>query len=207
MKQRRLFAVIPAAGLSRRMGQPKLLLPLGNKTVIARLLETLDRPLIRCRAVVIRPNDQALADEVETAGGWAILPDSDPPEMRESVQFALSAIAERYSPQATDGWLLVPADHPVLSLAVIDALVEKWQTTDAEILVPCCQNRRGHPTIFSWRLAEQVPFIPADRGLNWLVRSSGAIVEEVSVDDPAIFTDLDTPADYESLKKSFPAES
>jgi CTP:molybdopterin cytidylyltransferase MocA len=180
---------------------------LGNKTVISRLLETLDRPLVRCRAVVLRRNDQALLDEVETGGGWAIPPEVDPPEMRESVQYALSAIAQTFAPQPTDGWLLVPADHPVLSQEVIDKLIAVWQTTSAEILVPCYENRRGHPTIFSWRLAEEVANIPADRGLNWLVRSLGAAIEEVPVDDPAIFIDLDTPADYEALKKSFPAES
>jgi molybdenum cofactor cytidylyltransferase len=207
MAERAVFAVIPAAGWSRRMGKPKLLLPLGEKTVIARLLETLDRPGIHCRAVVLRRNDEALRREINSAGGWTIQPDIDPPEMRQSVEHALAAIAERFAPQKTDGWLLVPADHPVLSVAVIDRLIAEWQNLSAEILLPTCQNRRGHPTIFSWSLAEEVPKIPADRGLNWLVRSSEATIQEVPVEDPAIFTDLDTPADYEALKKSFPPES
>jgi molybdenum cofactor cytidylyltransferase len=207
MQDRDVFAIIPAAGWSRRMGEPKLLLPLGEKTVIARLLETLDRPLIRCRAVVLRRNDESLLNEVKAAGAWAIRPAEDPPEMRQSVQFALSEIAEKFSPRESDGWLLVPADHPVLSRTVIDCLIANWQKTSAEILVPCREGHRGHPTIFSWRLAEQVPRIPAGLGLNWLVRSSGAVLQEVPMDDPAIFTDLDTPADYEALKKSFPAES
>jgi molybdenum cofactor cytidylyltransferase len=183
------------------MGEPKLLLPLGEKTVIARLLETLDRPQIRCRAVVLRRSDEALFDEVTAAGGWPIQPEVDPPEMRQSVEHALSAIAERFSPQKTDGWLLVPADHPVLSVSVIDRLIADWQNNSADILIPTCQDRRGHPTIFSWELAQQVPAIPVDSGINWLVHSSGANLRELPVEDPAIFTDLDTPEDYERLKK------
>ncbi|MFT4555717.1 MAG: CTP:molybdopterin cytidylyltransferase MocA, partial [Planctomycetaceae bacterium] len=35
-----LFAIVPAAGLSRRMGQPKLVMDLGGKAVIERLLTT-----------------------------------------------------------------------------------------------------------------------------------------------------------------------
>ena len=207
MSERVLYAVIPAAGLSRRMGRPKLLLPLGEKTVLARLLETLDRPRVRCRAVVLRRSDEELAAEVQKAGAWAIQPETDPPEMRESVQHALSAVAERFHPQDEDGWLLVPGDHPVLSAAVIDQLLSAWQTTAADILIPTCQGRRGHPTLFSWELAGRVPGIPEDRGLNWLVRSGGATIEEVSLDDPAILTDLDTPADYEALRRAFDGKS
>jgi molybdenum cofactor cytidylyltransferase len=189
------------------MGQPKLLLPLAGKTVIARLLETLDRPQIACRAVVVRQDDEALRMEVETSGGWVIAPEHNPREMRQSVEYALSAIRERFSPRPTDGWLLVPADHPVISVDVIDSLMAAWQLTSSQILVPTCQHRRGHPTIFSWELAERVPKIPKESGLNWLARHSGASLEEVPVEDPAIFTDLDTPSDYETLKNSFPTES
>ena len=185
------------------MGEPKLLLPLGEKTVIGRLLETLDRPGIRCRAVVLRRDNAELLKEVEAGGGWALQPDVDPPEMRQSVEYALSAIAEKFSPNPEDGWLLVPADHPVLSPGVIDRLIARWQATSAEILIPTCRSRRGHPTIFAWTLAEQVPEIPADSGLNWLVRSPGVRVEELPLEDPAILTDLDTPADYEALKNRF----
>ena len=205
--ERVIYAVIPAAGLSRRMGTPNLLLPLGGKTVIARLLETLDRPQIRCRAVVVRRDDGDLRHAVQEAGAWAIAPEFDPPEMRESVEVALAALAERFSPRPQDGWLLVPADHPVLSVAVIDRMVKEWQSASAQILVPAWNNRRGHPTIFSWELAAKVPQIPADRGLNWLVRSDGISIQEVPIDDPAIFTDLDTPSDYETLRQSYPGES
>ncbi|HCO25719.1 MAG TPA: hypothetical protein DIT97_22850, partial [Gimesia maris] len=38
MTTRRLFAIVPAAGRSRRMGTHKLLLRLGTETVIQRLV-------------------------------------------------------------------------------------------------------------------------------------------------------------------------
>lgn len=207
LTERVIYAVVPAAGLSRRMGRPKLLLPLGGKTVMAHLLETLHRPEIVCRAVVMRRDDEDLRMEVEHAGAWAIRPDEDPPEMRESVEIALASIEKRFSPRPQDGWLLVPADHPTLSSRVLDRVLSAWQSCTSQVLVPKWQGRRGHPTIFSWELAQEVPKIPSDCGLNWLVRSAGVSVEELPVADPAIFTDLDTPADYEALKRSFSGES
>lgn len=200
---RSLFAVIPAAGHSRRMGRPKLLLPLGGMTVIARLLKVLKDSQVSHPAVVVRKDDTDLIREVQNAGGWAIKPNADPPEMRQSVEIALEEIRGRFSPSQEDGWMLIPADHPVLSNDVVEKLVQAWQKTSAEILVPVCNGRRGHPTIFSWRLVDQISTIPEDAGLNWLVHSGEVSIEEVIVDDPAIFTDLDTPDDYEALKKAF----
>ena len=53
----RLVVIVPAAGHSRRMGQPKLLLPLGDRPVIARLVEAFDHPSVLDVLVVIRPDD------------------------------------------------------------------------------------------------------------------------------------------------------
>src|SRR5260370_12639805 len=63
-----LFAVVPAAGQSRRMGRPKLLLPLGSDTVIGRMLALLRRPEIAATIVVVRPDDELLRAAV-LAGG------------------------------------------------------------------------------------------------------------------------------------------
>ena len=64
---KRLFAVIPAAGLSRRMGRPKLLLPWQGSTVVEHLLAALAHPRVVARCVVCRQSDAELAGVVERA--------------------------------------------------------------------------------------------------------------------------------------------
>jgi len=203
-----MFAVIPAAGRSRRMGQPKLLLSLGGRTVIARLAEALRHPTIRETVVVLRREDEPLRAAVVECGATPLQPERDPPDMRQSVQHALDSIRERYQPAADAGWLLIPADHPLLSRQALERLLSEWEASAAEILVPTYQGRRGHPTLFRWRFAEEVPAIPPDQGLNWLVRRHAAEIVEVPVDDPSVIADLDTPADYaaalQRLKESDP---
>jgi molybdenum cofactor cytidylyltransferase len=200
----RLFAVIPAAGHSRRMGRPKLLLPLGEATVMARLLAALEHPAIAARLVVVRPDDEPLRAEVQRSGGIALQPVQPPPDMRTSVEHALASIQERFAPRPDDGWLLVPADHPVLDRGLVDRVIAEWQTHRPEVLVPTCGGRRGHPTVFRWNLAAAVSGLPSDCGLNQLVRDSGREVLEVELGDPAVLTDLDTPADYKSLAARWP---
>lgn len=181
------------------MGEPKLLLPLGSQTVIARLLRVFSREEIADCIVVVRGDDTDLRDEVLAAGVTLVQLPIDPPDMRSSVEHALAEIRRRYSPTPDDGWILVPADHPMLEPAVLDQLIEHWSRSDCSILVPTHESRRGHPTFFRWSLAEEVPLIPPDQGINWLLKTHSAEVAEVAVDDPAILIDLDTPEDYQSL--------
>ncbi|HTI51580.1 MAG TPA: NTP transferase domain-containing protein, partial [Planctomycetaceae bacterium] len=124
----RLFAVIPAAGHSRRMGQAKLLLPVQGQTVIARVLDVLRPPQVTETVVVIRAGDEALLSAVEAGGGTALVPSTPPAEMRQSVELALRWLEQNRQPGPADAWLLAPADHPLLDSRVLLQLVGRWQT-------------------------------------------------------------------------------
>ena len=192
----RLFAVIPAAGLSRRMGQPKLLLPWGGSTVIEHLLAALSHPRIVARCVVCRRDDEELARVVDQAGGWVIQPAVDPPEMKDSVLAALSEIERRWHPGPGEGWVLSPADQPLLPPGILEPLVAAWDAGTAEVLIPRHGGRKGHPVLFRWQLYEEIQALRADEGLNALVRHPSRKIEFVDLDVPGILVDLDTPEDY-----------
>ncbi|MFO1019155.1 MAG: nucleotidyltransferase family protein [Planctomycetales bacterium] len=192
----RLFGLIPAAGHSRRMGAPKLLLPWGEGTIIGQVLRLLGHSPVAATVVVCRAADLPLQQEVLKAGGKLCLPDPDPEEMRYSVQAGLKHLEESFRPQPDDGWLLIPADHPLLSATLLEQLIHAWQSSTADVLVPTFRGHRGHPSLVRWRLAQRVPAIPADKGLNSLFRSPEVTVQEFPVEDDRILLDLDTPEDY-----------
>lgn len=183
------------------MGRPKLLLPLGGQTVIARLMHTLDHAAVADRIVVVRRDDAPLIQAVRESGGTAVLPEVDPPDMRASVEHGLEAIAAQHQPDPEDGWLLIPADHPILLPEVLEHLVRQWQATSAALMVPVFDGRRGHPLFGRWHLLDEIRRIPANRGLNHLVQNHAADLLEVPVDDDSVLIDLDTPADYERVRQ------
>jgi molybdenum cofactor cytidylyltransferase len=195
----RVVAVIPAAGLSRRMGQPKLLMPVGTKTVIEQLLAVLGKAGVDQAVVVCRRGDRKLQAVVEKCGATIVLPQKDPPDMRTSAAHALDWIRSTMSPDDSDGWMLIPADHPVLTAATVSQLIQAWKESAAEIVVPVYAGRRGHPTAFGWSTADQVASIPSHQGLNQLLRAAGNAILEVEVNDPTVLFDLDTPQDYERM--------
>jgi molybdenum cofactor cytidylyltransferase len=203
-----LFAIVPAAGLSRRMGQPKLVMDLAGKTVIERLLTTLSHPAITETVVVFRQGDSDLSEALSSlpfsgvnpsSRIYTVQPEVDPPDMRTSVEYGLEAVRSRHSPQPDDGWLLIPADHPVLDHDVLAELIEAWQTTDEEILIPRHGGKSGHPTFFRWSTANRLAEMPDDKGLNWLRTAPGIRVRELPVSSDSILLDLDTPEDYQRI--------
>ena len=185
------------AGHSRRMGSPKLLLSWRGTTVIEHLLATLNRLEIAAAIVVVRPNDLDLQAALARTTATVIVPDHDPPDMRDSVELGLAAIRERFQPTEADGWLLIPADHPVIEPEVLDGLLAQWFAANVEVLVPKFGERRGHPALFRWSLAARVEQLPRGVGINALWRESSSLITEWPTDRESVLIDLDTPEDYE----------
>jgi molybdenum cofactor cytidylyltransferase len=182
------------------MGRPKLLLPLGGQTVIARVLQALALPEMAATAVVVRRDDVPLREEAARHGGWVVSPDVDPPDMRTSVEFGLRSIAARFAPADSDGWLLLPADHPVLDRAVLSDLVTRWLMDRPRFLVPTHDGRRGHPLLVRWDVVPDVFALPPDAGLNRLLQQHPDQVVAHPVQNVGVLTDLDRPDDYERLR-------
>lgn len=185
------------------MGRPKLTLKLGDRTVIRRLLDAFDLPGITATVIVARMRDEALQAEVAQSHAHLVQPEIDPPDMRTSVEHALRFLREHFAPSDKDGWLLCPADHPVLDVEVLKELIAQWQESAASIVVPTFQGRRGHPTFFRWSLVPEITAIPPDSGLNVLLKNHAREVSEIAIDDDCILTDLDTPDDFDRLRRRF----
>src|SRR5262245_54098447 len=113
----RSYAIVPAAGVSARMGAPKLLLPLGGRTVIEHLLESWRASAVDRIVVVVRADDVRLLNVLSQSFGTTtdvLTASVPPPDMKASVQLALGHIRETYAPAPQDAWLVAPADLPRL---------------------------------------------------------------------------------------------
>jgi molybdenum cofactor cytidylyltransferase len=200
------FAVIPAAGKSARMGRPKLALPLGDRTVLEHVVAALRAADVEHVLVVVGPHVPQLAPLAAGAGAHILQLAEETPDMRATVEAGLCWLEERFRPRPDDRWLLVPADHPALDPILVRMLL--WARTEAtgkSIVVPTHGGRRGHPTLIDWRHVSGMRALPAGEGLNVYLRQHTADTLEVALDSADVLCDLDTPEDYERLRRSFAA--
>jgi molybdenum cofactor cytidylyltransferase len=196
----RVFALIPAAGKSIRMGRPKLALSLGDRTVLECVIATLHSAGIGDILVVLGPHVAALTEKARAAGAEALVLAHETPDMRATVEQGLTWLESNRKPRPPDFFLLLPADHPTLDVDVIRSLLQaQAHHPDATLLVPTFAGQRGHPTLIGWSHVGGIRQLPPDQGLNAYLRSKP--VREVSVHNAEVLHDLDTPEDYERLQR------
>ncbi len=198
----RSFAIVPAAGVSARMGAPKLLLPLGGRTVIEHVLGAWTASSVTHVVVVVRADDAGLIERCGQFRVELVTPAEAPPDMKASVALAIDHITQRHAPLDSDAWLVAPADLPRLAPSVIDAVIAAYDPAQPMAVAPVHRGTRGHPTLLPWAAAAQVKHLAPHEGVNALVARWPLL--EVTCDFPGAFDDLDNRADYERLADAWP---
>lgn len=194
---RRIFGIVPAAGRSRRMGTPKLLLPFGDGTIIGRVLDAWCASQVAKVVVVVRAEDQELARECARWPVDVACPEQDPPDMKASIQYGLRFVSERFAPQASDAWMVAPADLPHFESRFVNGLVAHEGSPEA-IVAARFGSRPGHPVLMPWSMAEEVFRLPADEGIRWLFQQHP--VHYVDFPPRERIVDVDTPEEYDELR-------
>jgi molybdenum cofactor cytidylyltransferase len=198
MPPSRCFAVIPAAGHSRRMGTPhKLLLPWHGGTVIDHVLRAWTQSSVQRVIVVARSDDHQLHDACRRWPSVSlVIPQRDPDDMKRSVQLGIERIAAEHEPQAADRWLVAPADLPTLTSELIDQLIAASRDSES-IVAPQFGQHRGHPVSFPWSLTRRLFELGPDQGIDQIMADHG--VECLDLPAGQRPEDIDTPADYQRL--------
>lgn len=191
-------AIIPAAGQSRRMGQPKLILEIDGLPLISRAVRALSAggagPIIVITPPHSLPGVDDLQRHAETSGAICLTLLEETVDMKATILHGLQYLLDKGS--TPDAFLLAPADCPDLSADVIRQVIERGLEHSNSLVVPTFAGKRGHPVLFPWRLVGAIRRLDPDQGLNTLVNAEIEILE-VEVNDRGILVDLDTPEDYQ----------
>ena len=191
------FAIIPAAGLSRRMGEPKLLKTYRDKPLIEHTLEAWCLSRVDRVLVIIRADDhalQVLLQNIRQRLSFEIVLADAPPEMKDSFAAGWTHLQESSELSGNDVILMAPADMPHLSSAIINQLLDFHPQHPDSILAPEYQGRRGHPALFPETIAQAVSQLTSEQGLNTLWEQFPHHSVVVDTDDS--FGDFDTPQDW-----------
>jgi len=196
----RIWGIIPAAGMSRRMGVTKQTLAFGETTIAAAVARTMLAAGMDFVVVVTRSDlRHALKLPDDPRIVVAVNDDADS-QMIDSVRLGLAQIAETSdsTPGPRDGIVIIPGDMPTVGVQACLACIDSYKRSPERIVMPTHFGRRGHPLVFPFALRLELEQL--NGGLNELPRRYCDRVEEVAVDDPGILRDVDTRDDYAGLE-------
>ena len=190
-----ITALILAAGQSKRMGQPKMLLPWGEKTVLEQVIHTFKAANVDEILVITGGDREQVEPLVGDSAQTVINPEFAKGEMLSSVQAGLMGIKPE-----TEAVLIGLGDQPQVQERSVRLVVEAYHENKASIVVPSFQMRRGHPWLVTLQHWDEIQRMGSTESLrNFLNRHTNEI-QYVEVGDTGILKDLDTPKDYLKFK-------
>jgi molybdenum cofactor cytidylyltransferase len=200
-----LPGIILAAGDSMRMGSPKALLPSPDgRPFVRRIVDTLHEAGIVELVVVTGRDHDALVEVLDDN------PRNRPPMIARnpdpargqlsSLWIGMDAVVRPH----TDGIIVTLVDVPMVAVSTVARVVAAWQRSRAPIVRPAIGDRHGHPVIFDRAVFDALRRAPIDGGAKTVVRTHEHDVLNVPVEDEGCLLDVDTPGEYERLRREPP---
>ena len=186
-------AIILAAGQSKRMGKPKPLLRFGDKTFLEQIISVLKLSGVDRITVVLGAEAETIKNSVDLSGTNIVI---NKDYLKGQLSSLIAAIED--TPEETEAVLLCLADAPFVSKEVVNKIVSKFGETNNPIIVPVFNGKRGHPTLFSKSLFNELLNAPQDQGARYVLYSNEEKVLEVEISESGFLISIDTPDEYKS---------
>lgn len=190
-----ISAIILAAGESKRMGQPKMLLPWGEGTVLTHVLSVFREAGVEDILIVTGGAREQVEEIVAGFGVRTVFNEAfQTGEMLSSIQCGLRALTIPKKEEAAA--LIGLGDQPQVRAGSVRKVCEAFLETKSSLVVPSYRMRRGHPWLAASPLWNELLRLEPPASPRDFLNAHAADIRYVNVDDPNILADLDTPEEY-----------
>jgi molybdenum cofactor cytidylyltransferase len=184
-------SIILAAGESKRMGFPKMLLRFNGKTMIENVMDNVKESDSDSILVVL---GAAMEDIIGIVGRYDVkycYNENYKAGMLSSVQCGFKNL-----PPDTEAVLIFQGDQPFITPAVINSVINAYRSSVKGIIIPVYNRKRGHPLLLDSKYRNQIDTLDPEKGLRSVTHIHSADIQEVETDEPGILKDFDTYEDY-----------
>lgn len=186
-----IWAIVLAAGESRRMGSPKMLLPYNGTTVIGQVIENVLAAGVTDTLVITGAERDEIIKAIDRYPVRHGHNDNFRSGMLSSVQCGFA-----FLPDDCHAALIMPGDQPMIGAREIKRVIKAWKESGKGIVMPACNGKRGHPLVVDLKYRAEVLSLPEEEGLRTLAARHPDDVHEAETDDPSVLRDIDTREDY-----------
>ncbi len=186
-----IWAIVLAAGESRRMGSPKMLLPYNDATVIEQVINNLLDADIDRVVVVLGANREEIMKVTRSYDVFHCYNEDYKEGMLSSVKCGFYSL-----PPGCTGALIMPGDQPMTGPGEINRVIRTYMECDKGLVMAAHHGKRGHPLIVDMKYADELLNLPEGEGLRALAARHPEDVLESDTDDSSVLRDIDTQEDY-----------
>lgn len=192
----RLVTIVLAAGESRRMGKPKLFLPLYGSTLL-RLAVRAAADLERVPGVVVVTGayDAEIRRHLRDMDNLHLVHNPDWPS---GMAGSIAAGVKKAITLNPTHLLITLADQPGMGAESLAYLVDESLEYPTQIVATLYPGKLGVPAIFPLRFAGELSRQSGSFGARKLIAREGDSVRAVTFHRPPV--DIDTPEDYARLQ-------
>jgi molybdenum cofactor cytidylyltransferase len=194
MKNDPVAGVLLAAGTSSRMGRNKLLVELGGKSVLRRAVETAAAAGLAPILVVLGHEPERARAELAGLDCAIVLNADYARGINTSLRAGIAAV-----PESAVAAVVMLADMPFVSAAMIRELVERWRAADAPLAVSIYGEVLAPPMLYARSLFPEVRALDGDGCGKRVVKRHRDEALEVAWPAAAL-TDLDLPEDVDRVR-------
>jgi len=187
----KIWAVILAAGESKRMGTPKMLLPFNGSTMIECVIGNVTRSNVYKTILVLGAENESLTKLTGILPVECCFNGNYKEGMLSSVKCGFRNI-----PAGTRAVMVFQGDQPLITSYVINSVIQAYLSSGKGIVIPVYNKRRGHPVLIDNKYRDEIEQLGSDKGLRSLAYNFPDDVLEVSTEEPGILRDFDTYNQY-----------
>lgn len=186
-----IWAIVLAAGESKRMGSPKMLLPYNDVTIIEQVIRNLLDSSVDRVVVVLGANREEIMKVTRRYDVFHCYNENYKTGMLSSVKCGFYSL-----PEGCLAALIMPGDQPMTGPGEINRVISTFAESNKGLVMAAHEGRRGHPLIVDMKYAEEVLALTDNEGLRELAVKHPEDVLESETDDPSVVRDIDTQEDY-----------
>jgi molybdenum cofactor cytidylyltransferase len=188
--------VVLAAGLARRMGQAKLLLPVGGRPIVRHAVDGVRAAGLDPVLVVTGPAPAPIETALAGLGVRIVINPAPEAGQAGSVRAGIAAL-----PGTVDAVLIALGDQPALAPTIVPALLAAHRASGRPIVAPRYLDGPGNPVLFDRAVFPELLALQGYQGARPIIDRDPTRVEWVALDMP-MPEDVDTPADYEKIRSA-----
>ena len=190
-----IAGVVPAAGVSARMGCDKRRLPLGASTLLEATVSNLVDGGCSPVVVIVEPDSPCARLPLLQGPTVSVVRLEYPsPSMRASICAGLRALASNVQAAA-----VMPGDCPLVAATVIRSILDSYRQLRPMLYVPTYHDQQGHPRILAREVFRDVCSMADDDRFSTIFQRRAADVVRFETGVETVVMDADTQSDYARL--------